>query len=188
MTMVLKLDDKVKIEGESILKGYEKQIDVAYLDHGMSMPMVGDKSSNSRTSGRCAHKDLRGADMRSALLIQSNLMNANLGGADAREASFAQSLLSGTDLTQCRMTNSDLSEAYLQRACFQDTDLTGSDFSHASLCGCDLSTARLTGVRFDQADLHAVAWPAAGPPHPSTAGRGTDPRLLSAERYRPARP
>lgn len=59
MTMVLKLDDKVKIEGESILKGYEKQIDVAYLDHGMSMPMVGDKSSNSRTSGRCAHKDLR---------------------------------------------------------------------------------------------------------------------------------
>ena len=59
MTMVLKLDDKVKIEGESILKGYEKQIDVTYLDHGMSMPMVGDKSSNSRTSGRCAHKDVR---------------------------------------------------------------------------------------------------------------------------------
>lgn len=56
-TMILKLSDKVKIEGESLLKGFEKQIDIDKLEHELSMPMVADKSSNSRTSGRCKHAD-----------------------------------------------------------------------------------------------------------------------------------
>lgn len=55
LPMVLKVADKVKIDGESSLKGFEKQIDVEHLVHEINMPMVSDKSSNSRTSGRCKH-------------------------------------------------------------------------------------------------------------------------------------
>jgi|GEM_PF-6400980 len=58
LPMVLNFSDQVKVQGESQMKGYEKQIDVAYLEHAISMPMVEDKSSNSRTSGRCKHNDI----------------------------------------------------------------------------------------------------------------------------------
>lgn len=49
---VLKLDDKVKIEGESTIPGYEKQIDVSFAGLDIQMPMISDKTSNSRTTGR----------------------------------------------------------------------------------------------------------------------------------------
>lgn len=45
------------IEGESQLAGYQKKVDAWHFQHGLTMPMVADKSSNSRTSGRCRHDD-----------------------------------------------------------------------------------------------------------------------------------
>ena len=57
LPMILKIADKMTIHGESLMKGYEGQIDVLYLNHGLDMPMLADKSSNSRTSGRCVHQD-----------------------------------------------------------------------------------------------------------------------------------
>lgn len=57
LPMALKIEDKVTIKGESLMAGYEGQIDVMYLSHGLQMPMLADKSSNSRTSGRCVHED-----------------------------------------------------------------------------------------------------------------------------------
>jgi len=58
LPMTLKLADKVKIEGESLVTGFEKQIDIQLIDHSVSMPMAADKSSTSRTSGRVQHKPL----------------------------------------------------------------------------------------------------------------------------------
>lgn len=49
---VMSIGDKYKIEGESILLGYEKWIDLIAVKHGIYLPMTVDKSSNSRTAGR----------------------------------------------------------------------------------------------------------------------------------------
>lgn len=49
---VMSINDAFKIEGESILKGYEGWVDCKGLAHGITLPMTVDKSSNSRTSGR----------------------------------------------------------------------------------------------------------------------------------------
>lgn len=55
---VLKVEDAYKIEGESILKGCEKAIDVKGFNHDVTLPMTADKSSNSRTAGRPNLNDL----------------------------------------------------------------------------------------------------------------------------------
>jgi len=85
LPMTLKLTDKVKIEGESQLKGYEKLIDIEYLQKSISMPMVSDKSSNSRTSGRCKHEDFT-CDMRMnkayPKLVEACAKGSNLGKAE----------------------------------------------------------------------------------------------------------
>lgn len=49
---VINIADTFKIEGESILNGYENWIDVVGFNHQVVLPMTLDKSSNSRTSGR----------------------------------------------------------------------------------------------------------------------------------------
>ena len=56
---VMQVADKYKIEGESILTGYEKWVDLVSIDHEISLPMTLDKSSNSRTSGRPNLDDVR---------------------------------------------------------------------------------------------------------------------------------
>ena len=57
LPMILRIKDKLTIDGESLMSGYEGQIDILYVNHGLSMAMLLDKSSNSRTSGRCTHRD-----------------------------------------------------------------------------------------------------------------------------------
>jgi type VI secretion system Hcp family effector len=56
---VMNIADKYKIEGESILSGYEKLIDLVSIKHDISLPMTVDKSSNSRTAGRPMLKDFQ---------------------------------------------------------------------------------------------------------------------------------
>lgn len=85
LPIVLKLADKVKVPGESMLKGYEGQIDVAHIDHGVLMPLIADKSSNSRTSGRCLHQDfvcLMRLNKAYPKLIETCAKGANLGAAE----------------------------------------------------------------------------------------------------------
>jgi type VI secretion system Hcp family effector len=56
---VMNIGDKYKIEGESILAGYEKLIDLVSIKHEINLPMTVDKSSNSRTAGRPMLKDFQ---------------------------------------------------------------------------------------------------------------------------------
>ncbi len=55
---VIRIDDTFKVEGESILTGYEGWIDGIGFNHEVVLPMTLDKSSNSRTSGRPQLGDL----------------------------------------------------------------------------------------------------------------------------------
>jgi type VI secretion system Hcp family effector len=53
LPMTLKLDDKVKIKGESIVKDHEKEIDLIGVAHNISMPIG---STSLRTSGKPNHE------------------------------------------------------------------------------------------------------------------------------------
>ncbi len=57
LSMVLNIRSSFTIDGESLISGYEKHIDVLDINHSLSMGMLYDKSSNSRTSGRSDHGD-----------------------------------------------------------------------------------------------------------------------------------
>lgn len=97
LPMILKLADKVKIEGESLMKGYEKQIDIEYLAHGISMPMVSDKSSNSRTSGRCKHDELTcwvRLNKAYPKLVESCAKGANLGKVELAMVKMSEGKIS----------------------------------------------------------------------------------------------
>lgn len=56
---VMNISDKYKIEGESVLAGYEKWIDLTSVRHQIDLPMTADKSSNSRTAGRPTLEDFK---------------------------------------------------------------------------------------------------------------------------------
>ena len=56
---VMSIADKYKIEGESILAGFEKLIDLTSIQHEIVLPMTLDKSSNSRTAGRPTLEDFK---------------------------------------------------------------------------------------------------------------------------------
>lgn len=52
LTKILDISDKVKIPGESTVNGFEEGIDLKLQKIDFEMPMINDKSSNNRTSGR----------------------------------------------------------------------------------------------------------------------------------------
>ena len=51
-TILMKVGDGKKIAGETLLKGYEGQIELLSFSHGVAQQITGDPSNNKRTSGR----------------------------------------------------------------------------------------------------------------------------------------
>lgn len=114
LPMTLKLSDKVKIEGESLLKGYEKQIDIERLDHGITMPMVSDKSSNSRTSGRCKHEEftcLMRMNKAYPKLVEACAKGSNLGNAELALVKMSEGKIS--EVAKYSLTDAYVSEVHL---------------------------------------------------------------------------
>jgi type VI secretion system secreted protein Hcp len=46
-----------KIDGESLISGYEKTIEVLSFSHGVAQQITGDQSNTKRTSGKPNHQD-----------------------------------------------------------------------------------------------------------------------------------
>jgi type VI secretion system secreted protein Hcp len=46
-----------KIDGESLIKGYEKNIECLSFSHGVAQQITGDQSNTKRTSGKPNHQD-----------------------------------------------------------------------------------------------------------------------------------
>ncbi len=53
--IVLTIQDKYKVDGETTLDSYDKGINILSYSHGVSMPMAADASSNGRPTGRSNH-------------------------------------------------------------------------------------------------------------------------------------
>ncbi|NEP90455.1 MAG: low-complexity protein [Okeania sp. SIO2C2] len=96
---------------------------------------------------------LRDADLSGANLRDANLIRADLSGADLSGAN-----LSGADLTRADLSGANLSGANLSRANFIRTDLSGANLINtylidANLIRTDLSGANLSGAKLIYANL-----------------------------------
>jgi uncharacterized protein YjbI with pentapeptide repeats len=87
-------------------------------------------------------------------ILDYDLSDADLSGADLRRAD-----LSDADLRRADLSDADLSGADLRRANLSGADLSGADLSGADLSDADLSGANLRRADLSDADLDFSCWP-----------------------------
>lgn len=121
---------------------------------------------------RCPHS-LTGntLDFQDAYLIQANLIQANLEGANfqrtyligtnLREANLQQANLRNADLLSANLSEANLTEANLSSANLLGTNLNsanfqGADLTGANLRGAYLGNANLNGTNLNSSDLIGV--------------------------------
>jgi uncharacterized protein YjbI with pentapeptide repeats len=95
-----------------------------------------------------AATDLRGVNLRGALLQQANLFRAQLQTADLQHA-----YLRAADLRRAQLQEADLQHAHLQGANLDRAQLRGAYLQHAQLQGADLGDAELQGANLGEAQL-----------------------------------
>src|SRR6266511_378734 len=101
--------------------------------------------------------DLRQTDLREANLGGANLTRARLSGADLTQAQLGGADLTGTQFDGANLTGTHLAGANLTRAQLGGADLTGADLTAADLTESWLDEADLTGADLIGADL-TEAW------------------------------
>ena len=84
--------------------------------------------------------NLRGADLREA-----DLSGANLSGANLREADLSGANLSGANLREADLSGADLREADLSEA-----DLSEANLIEANLRGAEMNCAKFYGKTYNQ--------------------------------------
>ena len=97
--------------------------------------------------------DLSGAELKDADLSGARLSRADLSGADLMGADLSGVLLSDTDLSRAWLWGVDLSGAVLKDANLTGATLLGADLSGAELGGANLSHANLQDADFSGAEL-----------------------------------
>ncbi|MDC0471374.1 pentapeptide repeat-containing protein, partial [Candidatus Pseudothioglobus singularis] len=122
------------------------------------MRNVDDKIALLKSSGSCVFcdlsngnfkgSDLKGVDLRYAILIGANLSNTNLNGAILHHSNLSGANLDGTILTNANLAGANLSNTNLNGAILHHTNLV-----EANLDGVDLSHKDLTGTNLDGVDL-----------------------------------
>ncbi len=110
--------------------------DSTKLRYDILQQVVSSESFWSKVKCDLSNADLLGADMRDAKLSQANLSNADLLGADMENADLREANLSGADLRFANLRLADLRRA----------NLTGADLTGANLDGVDLEEANLTNA------------------------------------------
>jgi len=125
-------DDEVK----AIVKQNSKPVEEKKVGLEIKNRFTGNVifTSTKTTWGEAVEEaDLRGADLREA-----NLREADLRGADLREANLREANLRGADLR----------EANLREAGLREANLRGADLREANLRGADLRGAELMNAKF----------------------------------------
>ena len=87
--------------------------------------------------------NLSGADLRDADLSGADLRDADLSGANLSGANLSGANLSGADLRDANLSGADLRDADLSGADLRDADLRDADLSGADLRDADLSGAAI---------------------------------------------
>src|SRR5215217_7009656 len=97
--------------------------------------------------------DLREANLQGALLIDANLIEANLFGAKLQRAILQGALLIDANLIDTNLQRAFLFEANLQRAFLQEANLFGAKLQRAILQEANLFGANLFGALLIDANL-----------------------------------
>jgi len=102
--------------------------------------------------------DLIGADLREARLSRANLLGADLSKADLREANLSGADLSGAFMSGANLFRADLTMSPLVRANLEGADLSEAklrmaNLSHSNLNGAGFTAARAGGTHFADVDL-----------------------------------
>jgi uncharacterized protein YjbI with pentapeptide repeats len=105
------------------------------------------------TQGNFKGSDLKGVDLRYAILIGANLSNSNLTGANLRHANLSEANLHGVDLRNKDLTGVNLSGVDLRNKDLTGVNLSGVDLSYNNLTGANLSNTNLTGTNLNYAIL-----------------------------------
>ncbi|WP_030410577.1 pentapeptide repeat-containing protein [Streptomyces sp. NRRL S-1448] len=112
------------------------------------------------TDSRCNQAQMRGADLREAVFILANMAACDLTDADLRHAELSKSdlqiaTLVGGKLSGARLVSTDLTKADLTdvRAEEEPVCLDGSCLNQARLNGAVLRNASLIGAQLRHADL-----------------------------------
>lgn len=108
------------------------------------------------TGSQFRNSAINGADLRKAILVDTDFSYANLSGASVQNAVLTNANLVGTTLrntnfAEASMTGANLEYAILHNANLANADLRNADFTHAMLNGAELKGARLDGAIFDKA-------------------------------------
>jgi len=82
--------------------------------------------------------DLRGADLRGAILSNSDLRGADLSSTYLRRVNFSDADLRGADLSDADLKGADLTAADLSRADLSRATLVETNFAEATLTDCQI--------------------------------------------------
>lgn len=80
--MILTVQDKFKVDGETTLDSHDKGINILSYNHGVSMPMASDASANGRPTGRSNHMNFtltKYLDKATPKLNEACVKGVNLG-------------------------------------------------------------------------------------------------------------
>ncbi len=107
-------------------------------------------------------RSLRRAQMRSAMLVGTDLRGAQFQGADLKwaelqGANLSLAQLQGASLFEAQLQGANFSRAQLQGANFSRAQLQGANFSRAQLQGANLSLAQLQGANLSLAQLQGAS-------------------------------
>ena len=102
--------------------------------------------------------DLSGANLRNADLRNADLLGANLRNADLRNADLLGANLRNADLLGVDLRNANLRNANLRNANLRNADLLGVDLSGANLRCADLRNADLSGAKNVPLIINGLHW------------------------------
>jgi uncharacterized protein YjbI with pentapeptide repeats len=101
--------------------------------------------------------DLRGRDLRGAVVGYAVLTKADLTGAHLQGASFLEAQLQGASLLGAHLQGASLDQAQLQGASLDHAELQGASLDRAQLQGASLDYAQLQGVWLREAQLQGAS-------------------------------
>jgi uncharacterized protein YjbI with pentapeptide repeats len=116
-----------------------------------------------KSTGKCPHCDLSGANLSDANLhdvdlTNANLMDTNLSGANLKGANLTHAMGIGANLSGTNMTGAILSTAGLTKANLTNAVLTKANLTNAVLFNANLSEAKLSDTNLAGAQLLSATW------------------------------
>ncbi|MDU9003449.1 pentapeptide repeat-containing protein [Sedimentitalea todarodis] len=95
-------------------------------------------------------------DFRNAILSETSLSGADLGGAQMQEANLSEAQMQGANLWQAQMQEAVLRRAQMQEANLRWAQMQGANLSEAQMQGANLRWAQMQGANLSEAQMQGA--------------------------------